>query len=342
MGRSPFRLQQDPFSEETGRETFFTTPGLAALLRDLREALTMGHVLLLDHAGSGKSTLLRRLVTDAHEHWRHFQGSADQVRGARGLVHEMLRAFGLPRGEPAMASVRDMEIFLERQTSRGHLVVLSLDDAHHLDAEAGAQLLCLLDRWEGLSVRVLLCGEPGLGPRLRRLGAASGSLRAAPTFSVPRLSPDEARDYLHMRLFHAGLEGDSPFDAEVAARLAAESRGEPAALNRLAREIVERALQRSGHPALEAWRETLSRHWPVVAILCGGIALASLSGQWRFFQDASHRGTPVSVSAFQSRVVVGPSGADDGYEGAPFRASSMAGRAASPARRPRSMSSSAR
>lgn len=268
---SAFSLERDPFPCAGSGVFYFSTPALTARLDALRDALGRGHVLLVDDAGSGKSTALDKLVETADEGARIVRLQGREQQSAKDFVHALMSGLGLPPREPVAAELRDADTLLELLAGRARSAIILVDDAHRMESEPLEQLLYLARRWEPFQVRFLLAGEPALTEKLASLSGADDLRRDATTLGLPRLDHAEVSDYLHMRLFRAGLAGDSPFDASVVTRVTEASRGLVGAIDPVARELlaeVENA-RRGGATAPGA----PLRRWPLGLVAVAGLGV---------------------------------------------------------------------
>jgi type II secretory pathway predicted ATPase ExeA len=265
-----FSLTREPFAGAADREFYFSTPALTARLEELCRAIEHGHVLLVDDEGSGKSTMLDDFAEATAERWRVFRFRAREHQNAEEFAHALISTFGLPLREPVAAELRDADTVLELLTTRSQLAVIVMDDVHRLESDALEQLLYLTKRWQGYSVRFLICAEPDL---LEKLGSLPGGRRfyaSVTSLEMPRFDHEQVGDYLHMCLFRAGLVGDSPFDPALVAQVAERARGLVGAIDPIARELLDQAGNGSNRAGDGASRG-VSRRWPVAVVAAAGL-----------------------------------------------------------------------
>lgn len=262
---SAFSLEQEPFPQSPESDFYFSTPALEARLDVLVAALDGGNVLLVDDEGAGKSTMLRRYAATAAGATRIVQIRGSERCSAKSLLDEVVASLGLPPRAPAAAELRDADTLLELLERRSQTVAVIVDDADCLQHEALAQLLYLARRWHGYRVRFVIAGAPALGAGLDSLPESEGLAGPVARLHMPRFDEGQVADYLHMRLFRAGLSGDSPFAPDVVATVARESRGLIGAIDPVAR----RVLGQLGTGSREA---APARRWP--------FGLVALAGLW--------------------------------------------------------------
>lgn len=289
-----FKLNEDPFPNVREREIYFSTPALGARLEELREAVTLGHVLLIDEKGSGKSTMLASFAECACERLRVFHL---QVRGnqcAKEFAHDLLSKFGLPLRDPIAAELRDADTLLELLTTRSQSAVIVIDDAHRLEDGALEQLLYLVKRWERVEVRFLVCAEPVLLERLASLPGDPHFPGAVTTLAMPRFDDEQVSDYLQLCLYRAGLTGDSPFDPALVAKVTEETRGLVGAIDPMARALLEEAGGGTRRRSEDVPR--VGRRWPVALVVAAGLGA---------LLTVALPGVPVSEDTAQSHLQSG-------------------------------------
>jgi type II secretory pathway predicted ATPase ExeA len=267
----PFSLEKEPFPDAAEREFYFSTPALTACLEELGRSIESGHVLLVDDAGSGKTTMLENFVESANERWRIFRLQAREHDDAKEFAHALVSTFGLPLREPVAAELRDADTLLELLTTRSQFAVIVIDDVHRLEADALEQLLYLAKRWEGYSVRFLICAEPALIENLESLPEDNGFPGSVTTLAMPRFDHEQVGDYLHMCLFRAGLVGDSPFDPALVSTVVERARGLVGAIDPIARELLDEAGSHGRIRGRDDDARGVSRRWPVAVVAAAGL-----------------------------------------------------------------------
>ena len=319
-----FSLQKEPFPESAGEKFYFSTPALAARRGELREAVGRGHVLLIDEQASGKSTMLDRLVEAQSEQWRVFRLQARRLRSAKGLLHDLMSAFGLPLREPAAAELRDADTFLERLSSRGQLAVIVIDDAHRLERIALEQLLYLARRWHAYGVHFLICAEPSLTAQLASLDDDAKLPGPVTTLGMPRFEHEQVSDYLHLCLFRAGLVGDSPFDSAGVAAVADRANGLVGAIDPVARELLKAGASNRRHGGDRDRGQIGPRRWGAALVAVAGLGvLLTIAAP---APSPSQVDTPVrgQVEVFRSGITLVPRGSVEDSRNASATADSIA------------------
>jgi len=299
-----FSLQTDPFPEDTDTGHYFDTPALAAQQDALLGIIENGDVLLVDAFGSGKSTALERFVATVDGRMRVFFVRMRTSHDARALSDALVGALGLPLREPVAAELRDADAFLELVTGRGQRAVIVIDDAHRLERGALEQLLYLFKRWERYNVRFLIGAEPELCERLEGLDAADRLFGRVTRLDMPRFDDEQIGDYLNLCLYRAGLSGDSPFDADRIARIAARARGLVGAVDPAARALLNESMLEGSRGCDGPQRS--ARRWSraIVAVAAlGVVGMAALA--WKTPTRATPLITPTVEGATVSAGAAG-------------------------------------
>lgn len=232
-----FGLQKNPFKDTIDTKLFFRTkPHEEAAVR-IKIGIEDQHALiLLDGAsGTGKTlatqVVLRSLDSDR---FAPLYVSVFPGMGKGALLGAILAALAMPPGRGVherLAHIQARAMTLGRD---GRRLVIVIDEAHFLSAEAlhALRTLSNLETEQEKMVTVLLVAEPGLA---RRLAAPSyASLRGRITFAVslPPLTLEGLEQYVKYRILKCG--GDvSLLPPEVYGPLHELSRGIPREVNRL-------------------------------------------------------------------------------------------------------------
>jgi len=265
-----------PFEHAAGAAFYFSTSALEARREEMCNAVTCGHVLLVDEEGSGKSTMLEQLGETADPSWRVFRLRAAPQMGAKDFVHALVSTFGLPIREPAAAELRDADALLEVLTARSQIAVIIIDDAHRLECSTFDQLLYLSKRWQHYSVRFLVCADPSLMKTLEARPAGEHLAGRVSEFHMPRFDREQVGDYLHLSLFHAGFEGDSPFDPGAVEMVTERTRGIVGAIAPLASEVLDESVNarrsQSGGGRGRRMR-AVARRWPAIMVAAAGLGI---------------------------------------------------------------------
>lgn len=239
LSEDPFTVQHWPLFEGGQRREI-----LAELLRHCQLSTTV--LAVLGEAGVGKSCFRHALCKRLESGDSLCVVDIPLLVDAERVLSYIARQFGVPgataprasgsawEASTRVAAIRDC---LEQFAGGDRLSVLVVEDAHNLDDTALGLLLELSACREGGygSVRLVLFGEPALGPRLAGLEAKGRFLK---TFLIEPLSPADLKSYLRCRLEAASFAGIFPFRREDMQYLWELSRGVPAAVHEPARAIL--------------------------------------------------------------------------------------------------------
>jgi general secretion pathway protein A len=212
-----FGLAREPFSVAPDPKFLYLSPKHREAIAHLVYGLLRGagFVLLTGEIGAGKTTV-----------WRTFLNRLPSTTDVAYVVNPKLDVTALltricedlgielPTGTVDLIDAIHGHLLLA--SARGRRTLIVVDEAQSLAPEVLEQLRLLtnLDA-SGGKLQVLLIGQPELrsmlfGPRLEPLAQ-----RVVARFHLPSLPADETARYIEHRLFVAGLNGPSPFDAQA-------------------------------------------------------------------------------------------------------------------------------
>lgn len=244
-----WQLHERPFELVTDRRFYYQShehEEALARLRYLVAERTMYAGLLSGEIGCGKSITGRVLASSLDP--REFAVVVFENAHFRFAEHarRLARAAGL--GEEASRARTAHQVYdlvgraLEQLHDRdGRHVVLVFDEAQDLRADTLADLKRLLNFNDDGRARLtlILMGQPELRARVQAHRPLEQ--RISLRFHLGPMSPPDCAGYLRHRLRIAGHPSGELFLAEAEALLAAESRGVPRELNRLAKLALETA-----------------------------------------------------------------------------------------------------
>ncbi len=236
-----YGLNEDPFDEESA--FFFTGAGRQDLLEHLLHHCQFGTSLLvvLGDLGSGKTTLCSVLAGQlrgpeaselADQQVCCIDAECSPSTGQ--IMTELSKAFAQAASRPeADQHESQLQASLAIEPHR----VLLIDNAQQLEESALETLAYLAGNHDGGEEQwhIVLFGAPTMAERVTEEQLQEVLVHH---LYLPLLSADEVRDYLDARLEAVGYNEKlaSPFDEVTLGKLWAESRGNIAALNDLARQ----------------------------------------------------------------------------------------------------------
>ena len=234
----PFSITPDPrFVHLSERHR----DALAHLLFGIDKGGGGGFVQLTGEVGTGKTTISRLLLERLPEDTRIalvLNPRQNAIELLESICEELHIDISNKRGS-AKALVDALNVYLLDAYAKGLRVVLLIDEAQNLPADALEQvrLLTNLETDTQKLLQILLLGQPELRDMLARPELRQLAQRITARYHLTPLDAHETADYLRHRWRVAGGER-FPFDAKAVQRVHARSGGVPRLLN----VISERAL----------------------------------------------------------------------------------------------------
>jgi len=235
--KAPFRSEPDPYF-------FFTYEAFEQRLETLRRLLRSGQelTLIVGEGGSGKTTLLQRYLATSNGDWKTYR----------------LRLPGEhPDTEPEIHPAYMV---------RGPAMRLIVDDAHLLRRHSLRLLIRrALANASGAGMQLMLIAEPAIEKDVIATVRAIDTEKAVNRLYMPRLTPEEAEEYLCHRLTMAGYSGPELFSPGEIRKLHSTSGGLPGRLNSEAQQHLQKG-----------WRHLRGRSFDLIRKLRSGIGLTGL------------------------------------------------------------------
>jgi DamX protein len=130
-------------------------------------------------------------------------------------------------------------------------LMLIIDDAHELNADVLQIIASLSEKCVDSSIHTLLFGEESLESLLDNTLSADAQERLA-VFFMEGLASDETLEYISFKMAAAGFVGDLPLPDDTLGEIHASSQGMPGAINTLAMEALNSAVQTEEPEYLDA------------------------------------------------------------------------------------------
>ena len=204
-----FGMTRNPFARSAPAEAIYRHRGFEEAVARLTFTIELGAIaLLLSEPGCGKSLLLGVLTDELARLGRLIHYFAHATTGPFGLLNVLAHKVGVSpkrsRAETAHVVARHLA-----EDDRQHVLVV--DEAHRLpDATMeDLRLLTIGDFDRSSPFLLLLAGQPQLDERLAEPVHYALDQRITTIARLLPLSADETREYLAVRLAHAGV-GDRP------------------------------------------------------------------------------------------------------------------------------------
>lgn len=229
FNEQPFVLTPNPrfmFLSDNHREAF------AHLLYGINNH--HGFMCLTGEVGTGKTTLLRallgRLKDDRYRTALIFNPCLTDVE----LLQSINREFGVDSAsDHAGELLNSLNHFLLSENSRGHTVVLVIDEAQNLQPAVLEQirLISNLETESAKLVQILLVGQPELRKLLKKPELRQLDQRIAVRYTLKPMNQDETGAYIRHRIKVAGNEGGELFSNRAIGLIHLHSHGVPRMIN---------------------------------------------------------------------------------------------------------------
>jgi type II secretory pathway predicted ATPase ExeA len=192
--------------------------------------------VITGECGAGKTVAARAAVNtlDASRHTVLYLGTPGV--GLRGIYTTIVTALGgKARFHNATLIPQTQDLLAAESTERGKQVVLIIDEAHLLSADALEGIRCLSNAGMDQTAPfcLLLLGQPTLRRQLRMGTFAALDQRVGLRYTIAGLDQAESGSYISHHLALAG-RSDTLFSDDAVALIHTVSRGLPRLINNLA------------------------------------------------------------------------------------------------------------
>ena len=230
-----YGLTEKPFNATPDPRFLYMSPAHREALAQLQYGVAerKGFIVLTGEVGTGKTTLLHALR-------QRLDGQTaisfvfNSTLPFEGILEYVLEDFGIAKGAESQAQrLIALNNFLINHARTGQNTVLILDEAQNLDPTTLEQIR-LLSNFETPTeklLQILLVGQPELKGKLQLPELQQLKQRVGLRCQIPRLSPEEARQYIRTRLRIAGAHDVGLFTDPAVDRITQYSGGIPRLIN---------------------------------------------------------------------------------------------------------------
>lgn len=238
--RQRYGLAMDPFADDPDFP-LFTAAQRRELLDQLLHLCQFGKSLLvvLGERGVGKTRLAHALLNSMAETDELCLIKAQPKQGLDQVLIQIAHAFSLRREgvETAGQLLAALRSFSQPIMGGGDLALVVIDDAHHLDDQALAALLSLLQGRDedNRRLHIAFFAEPALIHRLDELDMQDVMIN---DFQLPPFTLHETVDYLNFRMEMADYLGPEIFNETLVEPWWREAQGQLLVIHDYARECL--------------------------------------------------------------------------------------------------------
>ena len=229
-----YGLAEKPFSIQPDPSFIYWAPGhdYAYSMLECGVMNSAGFTVITGEVGCGKTTLVRQLL--------HQIDSAvtvglvtNTIKGPGRLLEWVMMSLNQPfDGGSYVALYQKFHNFLIQEYAEGRHVVLIIDEAQNLDADALEELRMLsnINADKDQLVQLILVGQPQLRDLLQQPELMQFAQRVSCDYHLMPLEHRDIRDYINHRMYVAGAS--SPiFYTSAIELIASVSQGIPRTIN---------------------------------------------------------------------------------------------------------------
>lgn len=238
-----FGLTELPFTLTPNTNFFLALEPHNEALAVLMTALKTGEgfIKVIGEVGTGKTLLCRKLLNEIPEHFvtayiPNPYLNPDELRRAVALELGVKQA---QRMSSQLLTQRIQNRLMELH-SKGHSVVLILDEAQALPAESleALRLFTNLETETRKLLQVVLFAQPELDQRLAETKFRQLRQRITFSYQLRAMNSEEVQQYIQHRLQVAGYKGAVLFSAKICKKITKASQGIPRIVNVLCHKML--------------------------------------------------------------------------------------------------------
>lgn len=264
--RQRYGLSIDPFMDDP-HFPFYTGAQRRQILEQLLHLCQFSHNLLVvaGEYGVGKTRMAQALIDGLDD--------ADDICFVEGQINSDMDSLLTEIYEQfELSSHLEFAEFCRKKTEQEGLVVLIVDNAHHLDGEVVLGLINLLQENTESRLHLVLFAEPHFLSRLEHVDAPSLALT---DFLLEKFSLDEAVDYLNFRMEMADYLGPEVFTENNVEPWWRQSQGQLLSLHESAQEKLLASVSAPKN-LISARSSQIIPHIVATSVLLGGLLFGYL------------------------------------------------------------------
>lgn len=208
MYKEFYHLKENPFNVTSDPDFFFSSAHHVEAFSHLVYGIEQrkGIIVITGEIGTGKTTLCRMLLNRLDRQVKTAL-ILNPNFSAIQLLQIIVKDLGIEGGfKNKFALVSALNDFLLEETSRGHNVVIIIDEAQNLSVRQLEQirLLSNLETEKEKLLQIVLIGQPELAEKLKLPSLRQLNQRVSVRYHIMPLNKDEVRAYIQHRLKIAG------------------------------------------------------------------------------------------------------------------------------------------
>ncbi|MEI8356130.1 MAG: AAA family ATPase, partial [Deltaproteobacteria bacterium] len=193
-----------------------------------------GFIELTGEVGTGKTTVLRTLLGRLDEGRYRTALIFNPCLSAIELLRSINNEYGIPsEGLSNAELLQELNLFLLRENSAGHTVLLVIDEAQNLEPALLEQvrLISNLETETDKLIQIVLAGQPELARLLERPELRQLAQRITVRYHLGSMDFEDLHDYIRHRMTVAGSGRAVCFTTAALKRIFRYSAGVPRLIN---------------------------------------------------------------------------------------------------------------
>ncbi|MES2217222.1 MAG: AAA family ATPase [Pseudomonadota bacterium] len=199
-----YQLKENPFNVTADPNFFFSSKGHSEAMSNLVYGIEQrkGMIVITGEIGTGKTTLCRKLLKQADSHTKFaliLNPNFSDVELLQIILHDLgVRT----RKNDKVGLVHALNNFLLKESTRGHNIVLIIDEAQNLSISQLEQirLLSNLETEKEKLLQIVLVGQPELYDHLQLPEIRQLRQRIAVYFHMRPLDQADVKTYIYHRI----------------------------------------------------------------------------------------------------------------------------------------------
>lgn len=199
-----YQLKENPFNVTADPDFFFSSKSHSEAMSHLLYGIEQrkGIIVITGEVGTGKTTLCRKLLKHANKKTKFaliLNPNFSEIELLQMIVHD----FGIrTKSVNKITLLNKLNKFLIKESTKGHNVIVVIDEAQNLGVEQLEQirLLSNLETEKSKLLQIILMGQPELDEKLQLSELRQLRQRIAVYYHIQPLEKNDMKNYIYHRL----------------------------------------------------------------------------------------------------------------------------------------------